>query len=145
MFNIKGRKSISYFCVFSLIIMVILSYFSFSWGGFDPGSEADPLVTKSYVDQYAQVRILNIPEGKFLKPNLGTEIILRAGEIKMIAGPGGGFADLTVGEELEDGAKPNKNHLLMTPRADGRGFKTLTTSVIIVRGGYELLNADEID
>jgi len=123
----------------------------------EPGTEQDPLVTKSYVedrlqaladkgyvDQYLtaklqplNLQVLELPKGKQLVAEAGTEIIVRAGKATVVGSNLGGLADVTVGKDLTKGEAP-LNHLLVVPRSDGRGLKATTDCVVLVRGGYTI-------
>jgi hypothetical protein len=109
-----------------------------------PGSEGDPVVTKSYVDQKLSeaggaFTPLEIAEGQKLIGGEGTELILRSGEAKAVSGGSNGIADLTDGQDLADGAPLQANHLLLIPRSDGRGLTALTNIWVLVRGNYTLV------
>ena len=119
-----------------------------------PGSENDPVVTKSYVDaQIAQIKsssstsstgasntfkAVEVKAGQKLIGVEGTEIILRSGEAKAIDNGANGVSDLTGGKDLMMGYWVFPNHLLMTPRDDGRGISATTDIWVMVRGGYTL-------
>ncbi|MCG0238703.1 MAG: hypothetical protein L6E13_05505 [Firmicutes bacterium] len=161
--------------------------------GVEPGSPEDPLVSKSYVDEFVRTyvdkelaqqvakavgqqvsaaldqrlerfqteqvqpyvqqqigsalallrppepprfQVVNLQPGQTLWADGGTEVILRAGEATIIAGPGGGLSDVTAGVDLAQGAPVPLNHLLVVPRSDGRGVRAKTAAVLMVRGGY---------
>lgn len=127
----------------------------------EPGSEADPLVTKSYVDKAiasikeylksidlnidkgtsSELEIVNLVTGQQLIGAEGTEIILRSGHATIIGGKGGGISDVTNGTDLAHGLSVPKNHLLIVPRDDYRGILAQTDNVIVmVRGAYSVSN-----
>lgn len=101
-----------------------------------PGSENDPLATKSYVDQYAQWQLVTLKAGQMLVAGAGTELILRAGSAKAVASASGGVADVTAGKDLSGGTALQANHLLIVPRADGRGAAAVSDAVFMVRGAF---------
>jgi len=106
---------------------------------FEPGSERDPLVAKSYVDRYAKFELLSVEAGRAVLPaNTGAEIVVRSGRAVAIAGEAGGLADVTAGRDIGDGAAIPLNHLLVVPRADGRGLKASTDLILMIRGDYVL-------
>lgn len=108
--------------------------------GPEPGTEQDPLVTKSYVDDRLrpiQFEVVELPKGKQLVAEGGTEIVVRAGKASVVGSNLGGLADVTVGKDLTRGEAP-ANHLLVVPRSDGRGLKAVTDCVVLVRGGYTI-------
>jgi hypothetical protein len=120
---------------------------------YTPGSEDDPVVTKSYVDgqiatikQYvdnnsgsgaATYKPLQVAPGKTLIGGEGTEIILRSGEATAIDNGSNGISDITAGKDLWTGNPVALNHLLLIPRADGRGIKATTDIWVLIRGSYE--------
>ncbi|MDN5331891.1 MAG: hypothetical protein PWP45_1116 [Tepidanaerobacteraceae bacterium] len=117
----------------------------------EPGSETDPLVTKSYVDNLfsslkrdlsiendgtSKLEVVNLVQGQRLIGDMGTEIILRSGKASVIEGKGGGLADVTEGKDMKAGEMVPTNHLLLVPRADGRGILAQTSVVVVIRGKY---------
>lgn len=125
------------------------------------GTDRDPLITKSYVDKkideiksYLEKKILNtnsasnefivvnVPKGKSIILGGGSEVILRSGEAKSISkitdGIDNGLADVTAGKDLKMDEVITWNHLLLTPRDDGRGASAVTESIFLVRGSYEI-------
>lgn len=103
-----------------------------------PGSDADPLVTKSYVDQFLALVVFELAKGQTLVGGAGTEIIVRSGTAKAVAGQLGGVCDLTGGRDLAQGETVKANHLLLVPRADGRGIRADTAVWVMVRGPYTI-------
>jgi len=117
-----------------------------------PGSSDDPVVTKSYVDEAiksvsggasggsaAQVINVSLTPGQRLIANASTEVVVRTGATKAYSKDGSGIPDLTDGKDLTDGTAVAKNHLLLFPR-DGRGVSAVTASIVMVRGGYTILD-----
>lgn len=109
-----------------------------SAAGTEPGSAADPVVAKSYVDQFIQVQVVELQAGQSLIAEGGAELVLRSGKATAIDSPQGGLADLTGAVDLKAGADVPLNHLLLVPRTDGRGFKATTRAFAMVRGGYSV-------
>lgn len=114
-----------------------------------PGSEGDPVVTKSYVDsQIAQLKGGDVSSGTYKAVQLtagqrmiggeGTEIILRSGEATAIDNGANGVSDVTGGADLMTGQRIGLNHLLLIPRNDGRGLLALTEAYVMVRGSYTI-------
>lgn len=116
-----------------------------------PGTDDDPLVSKSYIDSVvypyidsvaasdkAGVQIVNLEAGESIYCNAGTELILRGGEASVITSEKGGICDVTSGYDLADGTEIYPNHLLIVPVADGRGAYAVTDVILMVRGGYEV-------
>lgn len=134
-----------------------------------PGSEEDPLVTRSYVDRliseltgvqggagHQQVdaivnEVLNrlagggvsdtftpvpMTSGQTLFGNEGTEIILRSGSAVVQASGSDGLANVTTGVDLGLGEAIERNHMLIVPRADGRGVHATSDVWLLVKGGF---------
>ncbi len=115
----------------------------------NPGSEADPVVTKSYVDsQIAQIqssgessatyKAVPLTAGQKLIGNEGTEVILRSGEATAIDNGANGVSDVTGAMDLMTGQSVAQNHLLLIPRSDGRGIQAITEIYVMVRGAYTI-------
>lgn len=121
-----------------------------------PGSKEDPVVTKSYVDQAlgqiksyvddmlsgagqggtSELEVVNLNPGETIILEAGAEIILRAGDATIYSPTPNGLSDVTGGKDLVSGTSVPTNHLLITPRSDGRGVMAKTASVFMVRGQY---------
>jgi hypothetical protein len=123
----------------------------------EPGTSVDPLVTKSYVTEFvgryfqenigtavkkilsetdaggAQWQIKTVSAGQDFTGGAGTELILRTGTAFVLDPPGSGIPDLTSGTNLTTGKVVPPNHLILIPRADGRGIRAQTTVVIMHR------------
>ena len=103
-----------------------------------PGSEEDPVVTKSYVDAKTGYLALKMEAGQTLIGAEGTELILRSGEATAIDNGANGVSDMTGGADLMTGNKVLLNHLLLIPRSDGRGIAVSTEAWVMVRGNYTI-------
>ncbi len=134
---VKGRTV--FLSILMIAIFVAGSVFGINKAfATEPGTKDDPIVTKSYVDDKLMYKPVKMEEGQTIIGGEGAEIILRAGEGTAIASGINGIADLTLGQDIKNGNKIKQNHLLIVPRADGRGFKADTLCWILVRGDYEL-------
>ncbi len=103
-----------------------------------PGSPGDPLIARSYLEQYVNLNVLELEPGQRLVADAGTEIVLRSGSATAIDGPGGGLADVTAGRDIRMGQPIPRNHLLIVPRSDGRGLLATTSVFVMVRGIYSI-------
>ncbi|ADL08443.1 hypothetical protein [Thermosediminibacter oceani] len=138
-----------------LILATVTVFMIFSMTGRadvgEPGSESDPLVTKSYVDKlFSNIQqsinsgtggsvspeIVNLSPGQQLVGDMGTEIILRSGQAVIVDGAGGGLADVTAGKDIKKDEIVPANHLLIVPRDDGRGITAKSNVVVMVRGNF---------
>lgn len=107
-----------------------------------PGTQEDPLITKSYVESvlYPQMKfkVVEVPAGKSVICSAGTEMILRMGTCNIIGTQKGGVSDVTMGYDLANGTNVQGNHLLIVPLDDGRGVKTSTDCLIMIKGSYTI-------
>ena len=158
----KNRKTAALILIAALIAANCLT---FVFADNVPGSSADPVVTKSYVDSMfnslkAQLEsgdysvsgeapapqaapessfiVVQLAAGESLIGEGGTEIILRSGAASAIGANGVGVSDVTVGKDLADGVDIEKNHLLIVPRTDGRGIKCSKDAYVMVKGAYSV-------
>ncbi|MGI6130014.1 MAG: hypothetical protein ACOYEO_07995 [bacterium] len=125
------------FLYLSLIMLMGIVLAVMPASGADPGTEEDPLVAKSYVDQLVCLQVVELEAGEVLRGEAGTEIVLRSGQAAAITTSQGGISDLTAGRDIQNGEAVPANHLLLIPRSDGRGLRALTNIVVLVRGGVQ--------
>ncbi|MCL6451592.1 MAG: hypothetical protein K6T75_09905 [Acetobacteraceae bacterium] len=103
----------------------------------EPGSEQDPLVARSYVDQWVQFQVVSLGAGQRLEAAApGVEIVVRVGRVRAVASPAGGLVDATDGRNLGQGETVSPNHLIIVPRADGRGVEAAGDVIAMVRGPH---------
>src|SRR5665647_1744742 len=121
-----------------LISVFILGIAGVSAGVDNPGSETDPVVTKSYVDSKVSYLPVKREAGQTLIGDEGTEIILRSGEATAIDNGANGVSDISAGKDLMTGNLVAVNHLLLIPRKDGRGIMVSTEAWVIIRGNYTI-------
>lgn len=120
--------------VLTLVLGITVSVASTS----DPGSQTDPIVTKSYVDDKTSYTPISLTPGQKLIGGVGTEVILRSGEATAIGNASNGVSDITAGTDLMTGQPVGLNHLLLIPRADGRGIAATTDIWVMIRGTYSI-------
>ncbi len=82
--------------------------------------------------------VVQVPAGKTLYTGHGTEVVVRAGSVRVVEGQGGGLSDLTGGASLLSGAGVKLNHLLLSAREDGRGLAAREDSLLLIRGSYKI-------
>lgn len=124
------------------------------------GSESDPLVSKSYVDDKINqvLSMINTGSATAVVDNTsstsyvpvyasvgqtviggeGTEIILRAGKGNVVISGADGITDATTGANLTNGKAASLNHLMIVPRADGRGIKVTEAAWFLIKGDYSI-------
>lgn len=128
-----------------------------------PGSEDDPLISKSYLDEvmlpdiYAYIdeamsptntdgtgettayEVVNVSADKKVYLEKGAEVILRMGTATTIASRRGGLADVTAGYDLPDGSNVPPNHELIAPLSDGRGVCIGDSdAILMIKGKYRI-------
>ena len=113
------------------------------------GTAADPVVTKSYVDElFASLssgsqsdlfQVVEVSAGEKLIGGAGTELIVRGGKATAIDNGIDGISDLTAGKDLKTGNAVSLNHLLLVPKDDGRGLYCEARSWVMVKGTYTIL------
>lgn len=125
--------------IFGTIICLLLVAGTFAA---EPGTDGDPLITRSYVESViypsTRFKVVEVPAGKSVILNEGTEAILRMGTCSVIASQKGGLSDVTMGFDLADGIVVQGNHHLICPLNDGRGLKASTTCLIMIKGNYTI-------
>ena len=131
------KRSLIVALVVTVVLGMTLSFAAFATG--TPGTENDPLVTKSYVDAKATYTPIQLTMGQKLIGDEGTEIILRSGIATAIDNGANGVSDITAGVDLMTGYDVGLNHLLLIPRNDGRGITAVTDIWVMVRGNYTIL------
>ena len=130
----------------------------------EPGSNEDPLVTKSYIDSLIEevrdyvdektaaigkeedknvltgdgFEIVRLAQGQRITFGESTELIVRMGRGSVIASEKGGIADVTAGVDLAQDEMTSANHLMIVPVGDGRGFEALEDVIVMVKGSYRI-------
>ncbi len=167
----KLRRHIILILPLTLLLIVSIGFniiLAASDGKAEPGSDQDPLVSKSYVDagieQYKkeveelkkQVEALksggagtaaqgfetvSIDAGKIVYTGAGTEIVMRSGKAVSVKGQNGGLCDTTSAKDLDNGQALEYNHLVISARDDGRGFKVTGQCWVLIRGSYKVEGA----
>ena len=176
------NKKVAVFATVTTLIVGGTIYSVGAASNVDPGSSADPIVTKSYVVEsianllgilntsvtstgtsineqkivdnvMAQIKDLGTADesgglsfepvqatqGQIVVGKEGTEIILRSGSAISYCTGADGIIDTSTGAEYFNGTELAKNHLIIVPRADGRGaVVTSKEAWFIIKGGYEI-------
>lgn len=124
----------------------------------NPGSDSDPLISKSYIDEVlmpkiesmignsggstnsgtAVFEVVSLSAGQTLFCEAGCEMIIRMGNANIVATAKGGIADVTAGVDLPNAASAPSNHLLIVPVGDGRGLLALNDMLVMVKGQYSI-------
>jgi len=143
--------------IFSLIIVVQAVYAMNN----EPGTQGDPLVTLSYVEQRmeqmqfyidekvadaernrtaATFEVIEVKAGQAVIAGKGTELIIRGGKASAITSELGGLSDVTAARDIKSGESVPANHLIIIPRDDGRGIKAKTDLFIMIKGAFYIEN-----
>ncbi|OPJ55249.1 hypothetical protein [Alkalithermobacter paradoxus] len=129
--------------------IVALSYITQA-STFNPGTNEDPLVTRSYVDtKISQIntsginivntmQVITLNKGEKLILEAGSQMILRNGTARIIDSPSGGISNLTTGVDMIKDSNIPRNNLLLAPRSDGRGARAITDCIFTVTGNYRI-------
>jgi len=163
------RMNMDRYMKISVVMLTAVTLYFAVWPGSSygvnaqPGTQNDPLVSRSYVDgriaeleaQIAQLtggsgtvasamerelfHVVRAEPGTTLVGGASTEIILRAGEATVVAGPNG-LANITAGMDIMNGQAVQTNHLLIVPQADGRGMHFHTVAYLMVKGDYHFIH-----
>ncbi len=80
--------------------------------------------------------VISMKKGQTLELGGGSEVILRSGSATAISGESGTLVDVSVGKDLLNGTAVSVQHLVISPKGDGRGLKITSDAWLIVRGGY---------
>ena len=108
----------------------------------EPGTDGDPLITRSYVESVVypatRFQVVNVPAGRSVIFASGTEAILRMGTCSVIGTAKGGISDVTMGYDLANGTIVQGNHHLICPVDDGRGLMTSTDCIVMIKGSYTI-------
>lgn len=132
-----------------------------------PGTEKDPLVTLSYLNETfmndvmkkvdakiaerdqklanqgvgsaaANFAVVDLAKGQTLTGSIGCEVMLRVGNARCVAPSAPGLIDETDGKTLNGGGALVRNHLYMMT-IDGRGVQATSDTVkVLVRGSYTI-------
>ncbi|MBO5666927.1 MAG: hypothetical protein J6S45_05715 [Firmicutes bacterium] len=152
-------KKTRVFLIVTLIAMILTMTLAIGFGAGTPGSEDDPIVTKSYVDQVVEAlkeemkkiqpetqapsstgwQVVQVPAKTTVIGETGTEMILRSGYASAVDNGKNGISDLTSGQDLRMGTNITLNHLLLIPGSDGRGIKTDGMCFVMINGGYTMV------
>lgn len=83
-------------------------------------------------------QVISMNKGQTLLLEGGAEVILRSGAATAISGESGTLVDVSDGRDLQNGASVPVQHLIISPKGDGRGLKITANAWLIVKGGYTI-------
>jgi len=132
--------------LFMVVVLAVYAGFAVAADYGAPGTNSDPLVTKSFVENYMketlgsaektglQWQIKNLSVNQEFICGAGTNFIVRTGSAVIIDPTGSGIPDLTSGANITNGKPATRNHLFIVPRADGRGISAQTPVIVMYLG-----------
>ncbi|PKL50935.1 MAG: hypothetical protein CVV42_01150 [Candidatus Riflebacteria bacterium HGW-Riflebacteria-2] len=100
-------------------------------GAQSPGTVADPLVSKSFVDHFLKFRSIVLPADSTLSPSPGSMLIVRSGQLRLEAPKGKSVIDLTAGREIAGGNDLPFNHLIIIPDTGDYVLKARKTTMLL--------------
>ncbi|MFB0920004.1 MAG: hypothetical protein QMB62_03850 [Oscillospiraceae bacterium] len=151
--------------IFAAVLILAVGVGVGAYAAANFGTQSDPLVAKSYLDQTVtpklqaqfqakldeQVQLMeqqiastttglnftavSLSSGQTLKGSVGTEIILRSGAAA--SSGSSGLSDVTDGKLISVGTVLTANHLCMVG-TDGDGVKASSAVTLLVRGDYSI-------
>ena len=99
-----------------------------------PGSSADPLISKSYIDQFFRFKSMVIAGGGKIELNMGALIVVRSGKVRLIAKQGRSLVDLTAGKEIGPDQHLPHNHLILVPDSSSYSLAAESLSLLVASG-----------
>ena len=146
----KNKKTL----ISVLIALLVFALAAGAYAAVNYGSEDDPLVTKSYLDKVLRPEIemelenelnmaitqleeagvdnfvpLNLAAGESLSLSVGSEALLRSGEVSA----SGGFVDTTEGSDTANGTIIEINHLYMALGVDAK-LTAESEALLLIKG-----------
>jgi len=100
----------------------------------EPGTTGDPIVSKSYLDQFFRFRSVVIPKGDTVQLTPGALVVMRSGKLKIRAPRGKSLIDLTDGKELAADALLPAFHLVLVPETPGLLLEAQSMSLVLAMG-----------
>lgn len=100
----------------------------------EPGTTGDPIVSKSYLDQFFRFRSVVIPKGDSIQLTPGALIVMRSGKLKIRAPRGKCLIDLTDGKEVAADAFLTPFHLVLVPETPGLLLEAQSMSLALAMG-----------
>jgi len=153
---VKGNKTVLRLVILGALVLAGIVLFAGVVAGVagtgSPGSQDDPLVTRSFVLEQIEKaltgsksedtgsaaaknftwQVTELAPGQQFEGMAGTEFIVRAGNAVLVDPPGSGVPDITSGTNVRAGKTLALDHQLIIPRSDGRGFICLPGKNVIV-------------
>lgn len=126
-----SKNSIGIMAVCGFVFMLSLVKIFLQSTSSQPGTQVDPLITKSYAEKFYGWRLETLSTGSYVMMKTGCEAVVRSGKAVVSAGD---IVSLTRGANLIPGMSVAPNHHLVSPKGDGRGIKIYSTAYVLLRG-----------
>ena len=96
-------------------------------------------VSENGLSSSTEFKLITLGENETIICEAGTEIIVRSGRSVVVTSENssGGISDITEGRDLPNGEQITNNHLLIIPKADGRGIKATISGAVMIKGNYK--------
>jgi hypothetical protein len=99
-----------------------------------PGSTADPLVSKSYVDQTLTFKSAELKNGATFTGTLGNQFIILSGRVRYVSKTGKELLDLTAGRVARAGSFLTLNHLYIITSNAAFELQAKTDVTLLILG-----------
>lgn len=100
----------------------------------EPGTSGDPLITRSYIDQFFRFRSMVVPAGEKLQLVQGALLVARSGRLKFRSEKNKALIDLTDGKEISPDSFIPPNHLILVPDSGDHYLEAQTMGLILAMG-----------
>ncbi|HOT27962.1 MAG TPA: hypothetical protein PLU72_07215 [Candidatus Ozemobacteraceae bacterium] len=117
-----------------LLVLAVLAVLPVIAAAQEPGTTGDPIVSKSYLDQFFRFRSVVIPKGDTVQLTPGALVVVRSGKLKIRAPRGKSLIDLTDGKELAAETFLPAFHLVLVPETPGLLLEAQSMSLVLAMG-----------
>lgn len=133
--NIQNRNVVRPLSALSiLLVLAVLIAVPVASSAQEPGTTGDPIVSKSYLDQFFRFRSVVIPKGDTVQLTPGALVVIRSGKLKIRAPRGKSLIDLTDGKELAADTVLPAFHLVLVPETPGLLLEAQSMSLVLAMG-----------
>ncbi len=126
-----NKLSVKVFPALFALMIVVFAGSVLSPISSQPGTQDDPIITRSYGEKFYGWRVEQLIAGNYILMKAGCEAVLRSGKAVVSVND---IVSLTRGGSFSPGQSVPANHLLLSPKGDGRGIKIQSASYVLVRG-----------
>jgi hypothetical protein len=101
---------------------------------FSENLKDDPLVTRSYLENFYEWKKAVFTEGQSFSLNEGSMMVVLKGKVEAVGMEEEVIINLTTGESLKNGDILPFNNLLIAPDSQGIGIKFLSDTTMLILG-----------